>query len=86
MFLRNIFDQLTSFYENHVEYNLHQIQSFILQILPGSHKCGRIEHQPIDGQFGADMSRINDIKQNCPLMYVELNPGKSRGEKNPIRE
>jgi hypothetical protein len=55
MFLRNIFDQLTSFYENHVEYNLHQIQSFILQILPGSHKCGRIEHQPIDGQFGAEI-------------------------------
>jgi hypothetical protein len=38
--------------------------------------CGRIEHNPIDGQFGADKTRVDEIRKKCPLMYVELNPGK----------
>ncbi|XP_071157062.1 L-proline trans-4-hydroxylase-like isoform X2 [Mytilus edulis] len=46
-----------------------------LEILPGSHKCGRIEHNPIDGQFGADKTRVDAIKEKCPLIYAELKPG-----------
>lgn len=50
-------------------------QNGCLEILPGSHHCGRIEHNPIDGQFGADKTRVDEIRKKCPLMYVELNPG-----------
>lgn len=46
-----------------------------LQILPGSHKCGRIDHNPVAGQTMADMDRINEIMKIHPLKYVELDPG-----------
>lgn len=46
-----------------------------LQILKGSHKCGRIEHKPQAGQTMADMERLNAIKEKCLLEHVELNPG-----------
>ncbi|XP_064649152.1 L-proline trans-4-hydroxylase-like isoform X2 [Lineus longissimus] len=46
-----------------------------LQILKGSHKCGRIEHVMIGGQTGADLERVNVLKEKLDLMYVEMDPG-----------
>ncbi|XP_013384548.1 uncharacterized protein LOC106154670 [Lingula anatina] len=46
-----------------------------LQILPGSHKLGRIDHVPIGNQTGADLERVKQASKVLPLTYVELNPG-----------
>lgn len=48
-----------------------------LEILRGSHKCGRIEHLMVAGQTGADMDRVNGIRDSgqCPLEMVEMEPG-----------
>ena len=46
-----------------------------LEILSGSHLCGRIEHKTIGGQTGADMDRVRWIEEVCPKEYVELQSG-----------
>ncbi|XP_046561032.1 L-proline trans-4-hydroxylase-like [Haliotis rubra] len=46
-----------------------------LEILDGSNRCGRIEHKFREGQHGADMDRVNEIRKLCPHKYVELEPG-----------
>lgn len=46
-----------------------------LQILKGSHKCGRIDHTTVGAQTGADMERVDEIAKVCPLEYVEMEPG-----------
>lgn len=46
-----------------------------LQILKGSHKCGRIEHTVTAGQTGADIKRVEEIAKVCPLHFVEMEPG-----------
>ncbi|KAK3087853.1 hypothetical protein FSP39_011501 [Pinctada imbricata] len=46
-----------------------------LQILRGSHKCGRIEHLPKAGQHEADVDRIQEIQKQCKLETVEMNAG-----------
>ncbi|XP_069120784.1 L-proline trans-4-hydroxylase-like [Argopecten irradians] len=46
-----------------------------LQILPGSHKCGRIEHKMVSGQTGADLERVAQIRTKLPLIHVEMTAG-----------
>ncbi|BFZ20562.1 hypothetical protein BsWGS_23600 [Bradybaena similaris] len=46
-----------------------------LEILEGSHKCGRIEHGIRAGQTGADLERVEAIKKVCPHKYVEMEAG-----------
>eukprot|EP00057_Strongylocentrotus_purpuratus_P004574 XP_003728981.1 PREDICTED: phytanoyl-CoA dioxygenase domain-containing protein 1 homolog [Strongylocentrotus purpuratus] len=46
-----------------------------LQIIPGSHKMGRVDHVKIQDQTGADMERVEFAKQKLGLMHVELNAG-----------
>ncbi|KAL3871387.1 hypothetical protein ACJMK2_039391 [Sinanodonta woodiana] len=46
-----------------------------LQILPGSHKFGRIEHVRKGIQEEADLERVEAIKQQTSLIYVEMDPG-----------
>ncbi|KAK0042336.1 ectoine dioxygenase [Biomphalaria pfeifferi] len=46
-----------------------------LQILEGSHRCGRIEHVMVGGQTGADLERVDQLKKVLPLEFVELEPG-----------
>jgi len=46
-----------------------------LQILTGSHKCGRIEHAIRAGQTGADLERVEEIRKVCPHAYVEMDAG-----------
>ncbi|XP_056009968.1 L-proline trans-4-hydroxylase-like isoform X2 [Ostrea edulis] len=46
-----------------------------LQVLPGSHKVGRIEHRSLAGQTGADLERVEHLKKIFPLTYMEMEPG-----------
>ena len=46
-----------------------------LQVLKGSHKCGRLEHGQTAGQTGADLERVEALLQRLELVYVELDPG-----------
>lgn len=46
-----------------------------LQVLRGSHKCGRIEHLIEAEQTCADSKRVKEIANRCELVHVELNPG-----------
>jgi hypothetical protein len=46
-----------------------------LQIIPGSHLCGRIDHVLTGDQAGADRERVDEILKRMPLEYVEMEPG-----------
>jgi hypothetical protein len=46
-----------------------------LQVIQGSHKLGRIEHQLTGDQAGADQSRVDEILKRLELVYVEMEPG-----------
>lgn len=46
-----------------------------LEVLPGSHKVGRIEHTLVGEQTGADMERVSQLQTRFPLKHVELEPG-----------
>ena len=46
-----------------------------LQVIPGSHKLGRLEHGKVGGQTGVDPLRIEKVLQRLPLLHVEMAPG-----------
>jgi ectoine hydroxylase len=46
-----------------------------MQVIRGSHKIGRIEHQLQGDQAGADQKRVEQILKVLPLDYVEMDPG-----------
>ena len=46
-----------------------------LQVLKGSHKCGRIDHGQAAGQVGADIEQVEALVERLPLEYAELEPG-----------
>ncbi|XP_062581316.1 L-proline trans-4-hydroxylase-like [Saccostrea cucullata] len=46
-----------------------------LQVLKGSHKCGRIDHLIVGEQTGADVERVKEIEKVCDLIHVELKAG-----------
>ncbi|XP_076091450.1 L-proline trans-4-hydroxylase-like [Mytilus galloprovincialis] len=47
-----------------------------LQILEGSHTCGRLDHELMHGQQAIpDIKRVEQIKERCPLVWCEMNPG-----------
>jgi len=46
-----------------------------LQVIPGSHHCGRINHVLSGEQAGADMERVNEILKRLPLVYCVIEPG-----------
>ena len=46
-----------------------------LQVLKGSHKMGRLEHQFAGEQQGADMPFVEEALKVCEKVYVELQPG-----------
>ena len=48
-----------------------------LQVIKGSHLCGRIDHLRAGGQAGADMERVEQILLRQELIYVEMDPGDS---------
>ena len=46
-----------------------------LQVLRGSHLCGRIDHVRTGDQSGADPERVAEIAKRLPLVHVEMDPG-----------
>ncbi|WP_182870955.1 phytanoyl-CoA dioxygenase family protein [Rhodopirellula sp. JC639] len=46
-----------------------------LQVIRGSHHCGRIHHQLTGDQAGADIERVGEILKRMELVYVEMEPG-----------
>jgi len=46
-----------------------------LQVIRGSHLCGRVHHQLTGEQAGADPERVAEILKRFELVYVEMQPG-----------
>jgi len=46
-----------------------------LQVIPGSHHCGRIHHVLTGDQTGADLERVEQILKRYDLLHVEMEPG-----------
>jgi ectoine hydroxylase-related dioxygenase (phytanoyl-CoA dioxygenase family) len=46
-----------------------------LQVIRGSHHCGRIDHVLTGDQAGADRERVEELLKRMPLDYVEMVPG-----------
>jgi ectoine hydroxylase len=46
-----------------------------LQVLRGSHHCGRIDHVLTGDQAGADRERVDELTKLMPLDYVVMDPG-----------
>jgi phytanoyl-CoA hydroxylase len=51
------------------------IENGCLQVIPGSHKLGRVEHAFSGEQNGADMRFVDESLKNSDLVYVTLKPG-----------
>jgi ectoine hydroxylase len=46
-----------------------------LQVIRGSHHCGRINHVLTGDQAGADRERVDEVLKRMPLDHVEMEPG-----------
>ncbi|MFN0196028.1 MAG: phytanoyl-CoA dioxygenase family protein [Planctomycetaceae bacterium] len=46
-----------------------------LQVLKGSHRLGRVDHQQVGEQTGADPERVQVAVERLELVHVELEPG-----------
>jgi hypothetical protein len=46
-----------------------------LQVIRGSHHCGRVNHVLTGDQAGADRERVDEILKRMELVYVEMDPG-----------
>jgi hypothetical protein len=46
-----------------------------LQVIRGSHHCGRIDHVLTGDQAGADRERVEELLKRMPLDHVEMSPG-----------
>jgi ectoine hydroxylase len=46
-----------------------------LQVVRGSHRLGRIDHQKVGDQTGADPERVREIVHRLETVYVELDAG-----------
>src|SRR5947207_5781905 len=50
-------------------------QNGCLQVIRGSHHCGRIDHVLTGDQAGADRERVEQVLKRMPLDHVEMVPG-----------
>ena len=46
-----------------------------LQVIPGSHHLGRMNHGRVGGQTGADPERVAAVLERLPVEYIEMQPG-----------
>lgn len=46
-----------------------------LQVVPGSHHLGRIDHVLTGEQAGADLERVGEILKRLPVVHCEMAPG-----------
>lgn len=51
------------------------IENGCLQVLPGSHKMGRVEHLNTGEQVGADQAKVDAYAKLREVVYCELAPG-----------
>lgn len=51
------------------------IENGCLQVLRGSHKMGRIDHQMVGGQTGAEPERITQVEPFFERVHCEMTPG-----------
>ena len=51
------------------------IENGCLQVLPGSHKMGRVEHLNTGEQVGADAEKVEAYSKLREIVYCELQPG-----------
>jgi len=51
---------------------------FCWQLLKGTHRCGRIEHNLLHGQTVADSERIQQLSKCFEHLYADLQPGEER--------
>jgi hypothetical protein len=51
------------------------VENGCLQVIRGSHHCGRINHVLTGDQAGADRDRVDEILKRFPLVHVEMDPG-----------
>ena len=46
-----------------------------LQVIPGSHHLGRMNHMKVGGQTGADPERVEAVLNRMRVVHVEMQPG-----------
>jgi ectoine hydroxylase-related dioxygenase (phytanoyl-CoA dioxygenase family) len=46
-----------------------------MQVLRGSHNMGRVDHNFVGEQTGADLERVEEAKKRMELVYCEMDPG-----------
>lgn len=46
-----------------------------LQVIKGTHRCGRIEHDLLHGQTVANQERVDELKKHFEHVYADLEPG-----------
>lgn len=46
-----------------------------LQVIPGSHHLGRMNHMKVAGQTGADPERVDAVLERMKIHHVEMQPG-----------
>lgn len=46
-----------------------------LQVIPGSHLLGRMNHMKVGGQTGADPERVAAVLERLPVEYIQMEPG-----------
>ncbi|HOY22044.1 MAG TPA: phytanoyl-CoA dioxygenase family protein [Cellvibrio sp.] len=51
------------------------VENGCLQVIPGSHKLGRVEHAFSGEQNGADMRFVDEILKTKDVVYMTLKPG-----------
>lgn len=51
------------------------VENGCLQVIKGSHHCGRINHVLTGDQAGADKERVEEILKRFPLVQVTMDPG-----------
>jgi hypothetical protein len=51
------------------------VENGCLQIIKGSHHCGRVNHVLTGDQAGADKERVDEILKRFPLVHVTMDPG-----------
>ena len=51
------------------------VENGCMQIIPGSHALGRIDHVLTGEQAGADTARVEEIVKRMPAVPVEMAPG-----------
>ncbi len=51
------------------------VENGCLQVLPGSHKMGRVEHLNTGEQVGADLAKVEAYAKLHEVVYCELQPG-----------